>query len=103
MSRAIHRLTMRCVSEANLIVSKGPLAPLTGMQNVTMRVAFATIVREAINVGRWYERTKRGGKEPPPLPRTRAKTVIVSPEALDLDNPGFDQDATTEPLPPRRR
>ena len=68
-SRAIYRLTQRAVAAVNLAVSKGPLAPLTGMQNITIRVALGDVVREAIGVGAWLEKVRNGSKEPPPLPR----------------------------------
>jgi hypothetical protein len=100
LSRAIHRLTQRAVAAVHMIVSKGPLSPLTEMQSVTLRVALAGIVREAVGVGEWLERKRRGSKLPPPLPRTRPKlqTIVVDPAVLDSGNPGWDEDKTTEPI-----
>lgn len=105
-ARAIFRLTQRAVAACNLVYAKGPWSELTAMQNVTLRVALADVVRESIGVGLWLERVKNGSKEPPPLPRSRPKqppsqTVVVSPDYLGDENPNFDEDSTTEPIKPR--
>lgn len=56
LRRTILRLTQRCVQEATLAVSKGPLSPLTAMQSLALRVALGSLIREAVGVGRWHER-----------------------------------------------
>lgn len=80
LSRAIYRLTQRGVQEATLAICSGPLSPLTEMQSLALRVALGQIIREAVGVGRWYERQAAAG-------RTRAPA----------DNPHFDDEVTTEP------
>lgn len=94
-ARAIYRLTQRAIAAVNLIVSKGPLSPLTGVQNLTLRVALSDVVREAIGVGKWLASDR---KSPPPLPRSRphSQTVVVS------EDPHFDEDSTTEPVAVKR-
>lgn len=82
LSRAIFRLTQRAVQEATLAICTGPLSPLTEMQSVALRVALAVIIREAVGVGRWYERQH--------------------PPKTSEQDPNFDNEAT-EPGPPRRR
>lgn len=81
LSRAIYRLTQRSVQEATMAVCQGPLSPLTEMQSIALRVALSAIVREAVGVGRWYERQAQAGRTGP---------------AMDED-PRFDDEATTEP------
>lgn len=96
-TKAIYRLTQQCLQAATLIVTKGPISPVTDVQSIMMRVAFNGAIREAVAVGRWIERSKNGSKEPPPVPRTRPKsqTVIVDADYL-AENPGFDEDDTTD-------
>lgn len=105
ITRAIFRLTQRAIEAVTLCVSRGPLSPLTQVQSIQMRVALATIMREAVSVGRWFERVRNGSKEPEPNPRVssrpKSQTIIVSPEMLSPEDPGFDEDSTTEPLKPR--
>lgn len=83
LRRAIFRLTQRAVQETTLCVTVGPLAPLTEMQSVALRIALAVIIREAIATGRWVERVERAKRE------------------RGEEDPRFDEDIT-EPMPPRR-
>ena len=109
LGRAVYKLTQNAISVANMVISTAPIAPLTGMQNITLRVGLAGVVRDAIAVGRWYERAKAGSKELPPKPLTKpaktgkdrqapAATGIAAPAAVAGENPRFDEDATTEPI-----
>lgn len=99
VNRALYRLTCRDVEAATLIVTKGPLSPLTDMQSIAMRVAFNTSLREAVAIGRWAERAKNGSTEDCPMPsmRPKSQTIIVDPGYLG-ENPGFDEDSTTETI-----
>jgi len=96
LEEAIHALTERAIQDCNLVVSRGPLAPLTGVQNVAMRVALSNVMRTAIAAGRTHERALRALRPIPPLPREH--TVIVHPDATTPDNPSFSDDETTRPM-----
>lgn len=86
LSRGIFRLTQRAVQEATLAICSGPLSPLTEMQSIQLRVALGAIVRDAIGVGRWYERQARDRRE--------AGEVEADPR--------FDEEPTEPALPSRR-
>jgi hypothetical protein len=112
LGRAIYVLTQKALAASNMVTTTAPIAELTAMQNITLRVAFGGVIRDAIAVGRWYERAKAGSDEPPPktlarLARagndrqasaTTGKPATAGPAAVAGENPRFDEDATTEPI-----
>jgi hypothetical protein len=93
LEKTIQTLTTRAIQDCNLIVSVGPLAPLTGTQNVAMRVAMANVMRTAIAAGRAHERAIA-------VLRTHVPSVVVAPDATTYQDPKYDEVTT---LPQHRR
>ena len=100
LEETIQTLAHRMVQDCNLIVSTGPLSPLTSVQNVQMHLAAANVVRAAVAKAREHERALVALSPIPPLPVQR--TVIVHPGATDASNPHFTDEDTTRPMGPER-
>lgn len=88
----IQTLSHRAVQNTNLIVSTGPLSPLTSIQNIQSHISMTAVVRDAVKAGRRFERALIAiGQAPVPPP-------LGHPPATTPEDPKHDEEATTKPM-----
>jgi hypothetical protein len=59
LDAAIVKLSNHCVQKVHLIVSRGPISPLTGIQSMQLRSEIGLAMRLVAAAARWFERYRR--------------------------------------------